>query len=115
LIRFRLSPQGDAAVEVLDPKLQTFADFVNYDLFGRRGVEDQLRIAGAVLDGTYTETFEGVERRLDAYERNHNAHRIVITPSTTTISQEEWGRSAEVPTPEYVAFLEELLRHADDR
>jgi hypothetical protein len=73
-----------------------------------------VRIARAVVEGTYTETFAGVERRLDAYERSHNAHHIVVTPSLTTVTQEEWERSAAVPTDDYVTFLEELLRLSEE-
>ena len=116
MIDFRLveEPHG-VTVEVLDPDLATFADFVNYDLFGREGVEQQLEAARAVLAGTYTEgRREGVVRPATSYERGHNAHHVSITPATTVISFDGTGRRSEAPTTDYVAFLEALLRYADE-
>lgn len=116
VIAFRLveEPHG-VTVQVLGPALRTFGDFVNHDLFGREGVEQQLETARAVLAGTYTEgRRDGVERPATTYERGHNAHHVSITPTRTVITFDGSGRRSEAPTSDYIAFLEELLRYADE-
>ena len=104
---------GHGTVEVLDERYFVIQNFVQ-GLFGREGLDQQIAITHAVVGGTYSEVRAGAERPMAVYDRYHNYHHIVVTPSTVTVEQEDWGSPVTVSTSEWLDFLEEIGQRLDE-
>lgn len=100
MIRFSIEPSQSGGYDLApaDEASRIFTDFVAFDLFGLRGVEEMLERAQAVLDGSG-----------EPFEEMRNRYEISLEREETSLRDDEWGLAGRCRTTEFVAFLDSLL------
>jgi hypothetical protein len=89
-------------VEAVEPRDELFAYFVNADLLGVEGVEEMLEEARAIRAGTRA-----------PLDEIRNVCSIELGREEVRIADEEWERTAQCTTDEFIAFLESILAELD--